>query len=362
MRKSFKYRIYPTKAQEQIILETLEHCRLLYNRLLGERKDAYEKSQHALSRYTQQNSLPMRKEAIPALTHIHSQVLQDVTRRLDKAFQAFFRRVRNKDSKAGYPRFQPIQRYHSFTYPQAVKAWDKIARTVTLSKIGEVRIKLHRPIEGEIKTASVIVKNGKYYAAFSCVLPDVESIENDNPPVGIDLGLKYLAITSDGEFFETPKHLRKSERKLKYLQRQVSRRKKGSKRRKKAVRQLARCHEHIANQRRDNAHKVSRDLVTQYSLIAFEDLKILNMTQNHHLAKSIADAGWNTLVRFTTYKAESAGCRVVLVNPYNTTQECSQCHALVHKELKDRIHDCPHCGYVQDRDINAAENILARAV
>ncbi len=185
---------------------------------------------------------------------------------------------------------------------------------------------------------------------------------NTLPPVGIDLGIKHLAITSDGEFFETPKYLRQSERQLKRWQRQVSRRKKGSKRRKKAVRQLARVHEHIANQRMDNAHKVSRSLVSQYSLIAFEDLKILNMTQNHHLAKSIADASWNMLVQFTTYKAESAGCQVVLVNPYNTTQECSKCHALVHKELQDRIHHCPHCGYVQDRDINAAENILARAV
>lgn len=142
----------------------------------------------------------------------------------------------------------------------------------------------------------------------------------------------------------------------------MSRRKKGSTRRKKAVRQLARLHEHIANQRADNAHTVSRDLVTRYGLVAFEDLKIVNMTQNHHLAKSIADAGWKMLVRFTTNKVESAGCRVVPVNPYNTTQECSQCHALVHKELKDRTHHCPHCGYVQDRDINAAENIRARAV
>ncbi len=178
---------------------------------------------------------------------------------------------------------------------------------------------------------------------------------NTLPPVGIDLGIKHLAITSDGEFFETPKYLRQSERKLKRWQTQVSRRK-------KAARQLARAYEHVANQRADNAHKVSRSLVSQYSLIAFEDLKILNMTQNHNLAKSINDAGWNILVQFTAYKAESAGCRVVLVNPHNTTQECSQCHALVHKELQDRIHHCPHCGYVQDRDINAAENILARAV
>ncbi len=332
---------------------------MLYNRLLGERKDAYAKFQHTLSAYTQINSFPVRKEAIPELKTVHSQVLQDVAKRLDKAFQAFFQRVKSGE-KPGYPRFQPVPRYHSFTYPQT--GWKLSDRTVTLSKIGEVRMKRHRPIEGVIKTATVIAKNGKYYVAFSGEIAMNIIPVSVLPAVGIDLGLKHLATTSDGEFFETPKHLRKSERKLKRLQRQVSRRKKGSKRRKKAVRQLARCHEHIANQRMDNAHKVSRDLVTQYSLIAFENLRILNMTQNHHLAKSIADAGWNTLVQFTAYKAESAGCRVVLVNPYNTTQECSHCHALVHKELQDRIHECPHCGYVQDRDINAAENILARAV
>lgn len=339
--EEIKYRIYPNKAQEQIILETLEHCRLLYNRLLGERKEAYAKEKHTVSAYTQINSFPVRKEAIPELNTVHSQVLQDVAKRLDKAFQAFFRRVK-RGEKPGYPRFQPIQRYHSFTYPQA--GWKVSDRIVTLSKIGDVRIKLHRPIEGVIKTATVIVKNGRYYLAFSCEIATADVPARVLPSVGIDLGLKHLAITSDGEVFETPKYLRKSERKLKRLQRQVTRRKKGSQRRKKAVRQLAGAYEHVANQRADNAHKVSRSLVSQYSLIAFEDLTILNMTQNHHLANSITDAGWNMLVQFTTYKAASAGCRVVQVNPYNTTQECSRCHALVHKELKDRIHDCPQCG------------------
>jgi putative transposase len=359
MRKTFKYRLYPNKAQERIILATLEHCRLLYNRLLGERKEAYEKEKHTLSAYTQINSFPIRKEAIPALKTVHSQVLQDVAKRLDKAFQAFFRRVKS-GAKPGYPRFQPIQRYHSFTYPQT--GWQVTGRTVKLSKIGDVRMKLHRAIEGTIKTATVIAKNGRYYLAFACEITTGDITVNTLPPVGIDLGIKHLAITSDGEFFETPQYLRKSERQLKRLQRQVARRQKGSTRRKKAVRQLARGHEHIANQRADNAHKVSRSLVSRYSRIAFEDLKIVNMTQNHHLAKSITDAGWNRLVQCTTYKAESAGGRVVLVDPYNTTQECSKCHALVHKELKDRVHHCPQCGYVQDRDINAAENILARAV
>lgn len=182
---------------------------------------------------------------------MYSQVFQDVAIRLYTAFQAFFRRVKHGE-KPGYPRFQPIQRYHSFTYPQTGYAIQD--GKIPLSKIGDVKIKLHRPVEGIIKTCTIITKNGKYYAAFSCDISEQMPPVPTHPSIGIDLGIKHLAITSDGEFFLTPKYLRKSERKLKRLQRQVSRRKKGSKRRKKAVRHLARLHEHVANQRADNAH------------------------------------------------------------------------------------------------------------
>ncbi|WP_042227681.1 RNA-guided endonuclease InsQ/TnpB family protein, partial [Paenibacillus popilliae] len=199
----------------------------------------------------------------------------------------------------------------------------------------------------------IIVKNGKYYACFSCEV-EKQPLSQSDEQVGVDLGLLHLAVTSSGETFEVPKHLRKNEKRLKELQRSVSRKKRRSMRRKKAVRILARLHEKVANQRKDHAHKVARQLVNRYGLIAFENLNVQGMVKNHHLAKSIADAGWHQLVQFTTYKAESAGRVVVQVDPRHTSQLCSHCGEIVKKGLSVRMHQCHHCGYVADRDENAA--------
>ena len=361
MRQSFKYRLYPNKTQQQMIEDTMEHCRLLYNRLLTERKEAYEKFGHTLSYVAQANSFPMRKQAIPALQSVHSQVLQDVAKRLDKAFDAFFRRVKNGE-KPGYPRFKSFGRYHSFTYPQGGYALRD--GRIHLSKIGDVKVKLHRPIAGTIKTCTLVAKNGKYYAVFSCE-GEVVSLPPSQAMVGADLGIKHLLVTSDGEYFDHPQSLRKAERKLKRLQRAVSRKKKGSRRRKKAVRHLAKAHERVANQRRDTAHKIARHLVDTYGLIAFEDLNAQGLLKNHHLAKSIADAGWHQLVQVTTYKAERAGRRVVLVDPRYTSQDCSTDGCSYRKTdltLADRTWTCPQCGILHDRDVNASRNILQRAL
>lgn len=215
---------------------------------------------------------------------INSQVLQNVVERLDKAYQAFFRRLK-RGEKAGFPRFKGMNRYHSFTYPQSGYLLE--GKYITLSKVGTIRIKLHRQVQGPIKTCTVISKNGRYYVCLFC---EIETqTQTTGKQIGIDLGITHLAITSDGDFHHAPKYLRKSEQQLKKLQRIVSRRKKGSSRRKKAVKLLAKKHEYIANQRRNNAHQVSHQLVNAYDLIAFEDLKITNMVKNHHLAKSIAD-------------------------------------------------------------------------
>jgi putative transposase len=361
MRQSFKYRLYPTKTQQQIIDETLEHCRLLYNRLLAERQEAYEKSGKTLSYVAQANSFPARKAAIPVLQSVHSQVLQDVAKRLDKAFQAFFRRVKNGE-KPGHPRFKSVGRYHSFTYPQGGYALRD--GHVHLSKIWDVKMKRHRPIEGTIKTCTIVAKNGKYYAVFACAV-EAAPLPSSQTMMGGDLGIKHLLVTSDGECFDHPQSLRKAERQLKRLQRAVSRKKKGSRQRKKAVRRLAKAHERVANQRRDAAHKISRHLVNTYGLIAFEDLNAPGLLKNHHLAKSMADAGWHQLVQYTTYKAERAGRRVVLVDPRFTSQECSTPHCTYRKTdltLADRTWQCPTCGVWHDRDRNAAQNILQRAL
>lgn len=356
MMKSYKFKIEPKKQQVEMIEQTLNLCRWLYNTALEQRKFAYDVRNISVSYNMQQNELPRLKKELPEFKQIQSQVLQDVLRRLDKAFEAFYRRLKAGE-KAGYPRFRGKSRYDSFTYPQS--GFSLEGKVLRLSKIGIIRIKCHRQVEGKIKTCTVIRKNGRYYV---CLSSEIDSIEQSTGrKIGVDLGIKHLAITSEGEFFTHPKYLRKTERKLKRLQRVVSKRKKGSNRRRKAVTLLSKIHEYIANQRKDTNHKISRHLVNHYDLIAFEDLNIKGMVQNHKLAKSIVDAGWNQLVQFTTYKAEYAGKKVIQVNAYQTSQACSECDQIVRKELKERVHKCS-CGYIEDRDVNAARNILKKAI
>lgn len=361
---AFKYRIYPTTIQKNKINFTIERCRLLYNRLLEERILAYKTEGRSLSYNEQTGTITERKKYIPELKQIHSQVLQNVAKRLDRAYEAFFSRV-IKGKSPGFPRFKVQQRYNSFTYSQS--GFSFVDNKLRISKIGDVRIKLHRQPYGKIKSCSITLKNNKYYACITSEV-DAQVLPECTERVGIDLGLKHLAITSEGQTFDAPKHLRVSEQKLKELNRSVSRKKRGSNRRKKCVSLLAKLHEKVANSRKDYAHKVSRSLVNQYSIIAFEDLNIAGMIKNHNLAKSIADAGWGILVEFTSYKAESAGRRVVQVDPKGTSQTCSSCGEIVlkgetlMKGLSQRVHRCPHCGFVADRDENAALNILQRGL
>lgn len=357
MQRTYKFRLYPTKEEQGNIHFALERCRLLYNRLLAERIVAYKQTGQSITYYEQKATLPERKQHIPELKNVHSQVLQHVVERLDKAYQAFFRRVKNGE-KAGFPRFKPESQYNSFTYPQS--GFSIEGKQLVLSKIGHVRIRLHRQPQGTMKTCTIMIKNGKYYACFSC---EVESghLPASEKQIGIDLGVSQLAVTSDGKRIESPQFLRKSEEKLKRKQRAVSKKKRGSNRRRKAVHDLARLHEKVANQRKDYAHKESRKLINEYGFIAFEDLNIQGMVKKHHLAKSITDSGWNQLVQFVTYKAESAGRQVVQVNPYHTSQKCSSCGEIVKKSLAVRVHQCS-CGYMADRDENAAINILKLAL
>jgi len=357
MLKTFKYRIYPTKKQHEVIEQTLYLCRYLYNNALEQRISAYKKHKKSISYNMQQNELPLVKQALPEYKNIHSQVLQDVLRRLDRSFQSFFRRLKTNE-KPGFPRFQGKNRYNSFTYSQS--GFTIKNNKMKLSKIGDVRINFHRKLEGEIKTCAVIRKNGKYYVALVCEVENPK-VTLTNKSVGIDLGISHLAITSDGDFFDNPRHLKKSEKQLKRLQRVVSKRKKGSNRRRKAAQLLARKYEQIANQRKDTNHKVSRKLVDEYDLIVFEDLNVKGMVKNKHLAKSIHEVAWNQLINFTTYKAENAGKEVKLVNPYNTSQICSNCGEIAKKTLAQRKHICS-CGYTAHRDINASINILHRGL
>lgn len=360
MLKTYRYRIYPNNRQKQIIDQTIELCRYLYNCGLEHRILAYRQRRASVYAYQQINELPGIKEVFPDYKNIYSQVLQDVLRRLDKTFSSFFRRVKTGE-KPGFPRYKGENRYHSFTYPQPQENMIPANGKVYLPKIGKVKIKLHREIPGNIKTVTVTRRNGKYYACFTV---EVESVllPKTGRTVGIDVGVSAFVATSDGLLVQSPQTYRKAEKSLKTLQREVSRRKKGSNRRRKSVQKLASVHEKIANQRKDIAHKTARYLVNNYDLIAHEDLQIKNIVKNHHLAKSIQDSGWGMFFDILAYKAEEAGKQVVKVNPYNTSQICSGCGHIVKKTLAVRIHKCPHCGLELDRDINAARNILAAAL
>jgi len=357
MLKAYKFRIYPTKSQRTKMEQTLDLCRWTYNKTLEIRKNAWENEGKSLSKYETNNLLPEWKADKPELKDVFSQVLQNVHERVDLALKAFLRRVKAGE-KPGYPRFRGRGRYDSFTYPQ--KGFKIDSGKLYLSKIGNIKINLHRPIEGKIKRLTVRrAATGKWYACFSVEIEDQPKPPwKDGSLVGIDVGLESFATLSNGEKISNPRLFREEEHELARVQRKLSKAPKGTPDRKKALKVVERVHERIANERYEFAHQISNDLVKRFGLIAFEDLNIKRMVKNHSLAKSIGDVAWNMLVTLTSYKAESAGSMVVLVDPRNTSKMCSRCGILVEKTLSDRVHNCPQCGLSVDRDWNAAINIL----
>lgn len=359
MRKTYKYRLYPTKKQIQKLNWTLDMCRVLYNSCLLDRKNRYEQTGKGLTRIDQQKILVTDKKNIEFLKEIHSQVLQDVLFRVDKAFQSFFRRIKAGEEEPGYPRFKGVGRYDSITYPQE-PAFEVTPIGLRLSKIGVIKIKMHRSIYGTVKTCIIRKEVDKWYACFSVEYSPVLKPIPDKS-IGIDVGIKSFATMSDGSVIDNPKHLRKSEQKLISKQRQLSKKKKGSNNRKKARLTVARLHRKVKNQRSDFHHQVSRKIVDNYGFIAVEDLNIKGMVRNHSLAKSIFDAGWGQFLGYLEYKAEDAGVQIEKVSPHYTSINCSVCGKPVPKTLADRMHKCPYCGIVICRDVNAAQNILLKS-
>lgn len=354
MRLTYKYRLYPTKAQEAELDEWLESLRLLYNFALAERRDAYETEKRIISVYGQKRALPGLKRRFSRYAKVHSQVFQDALFRLDRAFKRFF-------GGGGYPRFKAKERYRSFTYPQATAfRVVKDGKKIRLSGIGNVKLRYHRPFEGVPKTATVTrYPSGKWYVSISCELSDTPV--QDAPLTGFDLGLDNYLTSSDGKATEPLRALKKGEKKLRREQRRLSRKGKVSNNRRKQRTRVARAHEKVANQRRDFLHKTSRCVTNSHQGFAFERLQVSSMLGNHKLAKAISDAGWSTFVSMMAYKAEKAGKPFVLVEAQGTTRECSCCGSVVPKSLAERVHDCPCCGLILDRDHNAAINIQRRA-
>jgi putative transposase len=357
--KAYKFKIKrPSKRIAQQFEQTLDRCRELYNSALRERIDAYQITGKSVNYQQQQNQLPDIKLVREDVAAIHSQVLQDPLRRVSRAFDAFFQRCLKGDKKAGFPRFKQKSRYHSFTYPQS--GFKLVGNKLQLSKIGSVRLRLSREIEGKIKTCSITRQVDGWFVIFAVEENQSRYIAKTGEAVGIDVGLENFATLSTGVSVENPRYLRKAERELKIQQRKVSKKKKAGSNRRKAVRLLAKKHLKVANQRKDFFHKVSLQLIREFDEIAVEDLNIKGLVKNHHLAKSISDAGWGTFMSILENKAENAGRRVWKVPAAFTSQDCSQCGERVKKSLSQREHRCIGCGYVAHRDHNAALNIKAR--
>jgi putative transposase len=354
-RKTSKFRLYPNRQQQQRLTATLDVCRELYNAGLQERIEAW-KNRTPVRVFDQINQLPDIKQIRPDVAGVFSQVLQDTLRRLDKTYKAFFARVK-RGQKAGFPRFKGRNRYDSFTYPQSGFA---LGAKLQLSKIGSIKIKQHRDIEGEIKTLTIRREAGCWYACFSVEYQPTKLPHNSNN-IGVDVGLEAFATLSNGTRIENHRYYQAAQAKLRRAQRKVARRaNKKSKRRRKAILLLQKAHQHVANQRKDFQHKLAYWLVQHFGMIAVEDLNIKGLSAGI-LAKAVHDVGWSSFLTMLAYKAENAGRQVIKVDPKYTSQECPQCHALEKKSLSERVHRCD-CGLTIGRDHAAAFVILGRGL
>lgn len=354
--KTFKYRLYPSKSQKRLLEATLETCRRFYNDCLAERKDAYEQEKRTVGKVEQLRRVKTLKATSPYAVNIHSHILQVVVADLDKAFQAFFRRVKAGE-EPGYPRFKGRNRFDSFGLKEYGNGFKLDGRRLKLSGIGRIAVRWHRPLDGTIKTVRVVRRAGHWYACFSCET-EAQPLEPTGQVIGVDVGIASMIVTSDGEKVDNPKWYRKEQAKLRRCQRRVARRKKGGSNRRKAVRLLQRQHERIQNRRKDFLNKLAHKLVSQNDAIAIEDLQVKNMVRNRHLSKSIMDAGWGYFRQRLEAKAVEAGRIIVVVPPAYTSKTCSGCGTIFeHLTLSDRWVECD-CGLSLDRDYNAALNIL----
>jgi len=364
--RTFEYRLYPNKEQSHLLLQCLRESRLIYNEMLETVKAQYAEKGTFPTKYDLTARFKRRGgEHVPAST---VQMLAD---RLSNSLKRFLAAKELGLPDVGFPRFKKPNRWHSIQlrqYGTSRDVWlDEDQKHLHVpAKLGKLlKIKLHRPIEGTPKTVHLVHRaDGLWYALIVCEtepLTDHAPSECTHPDIGIDVGLKSFLTDSESRTVENPRFYRTSQKTLRRKQRTLSRRKKGSHRRRKAARSTAQTHLKIARQRRDFHFKTAKQYALDYHVIAAEKLSILNMVQNHSLAKSIMDASWGAFLAILEDKAARAGHQVVRVNPRFTSQRCHQCGEIVQKSLSVRTHICPFCGYIADRDINAAQNILLRA-
>ena len=355
MNRNYRFRLYPSKAQEMEMLEVIDSCRKLYNHFLGE----WKKTEKIPTKYDLQSKIPALVRERPALENVHSKTRQYVLWQLYSNLRGL-RGLKQKGRRVGRLRFKKYGRYKTFVYNQT--GFALIDNKLHLSKIGSIPIQLHRKIKGKIK--QVYIKreqSGRWFVTFS-VEQDSEKLGTTGKVVGLDLNIENYLTDSNGERVEHPHKLLKLEERLKVGQRKLSRKKKGSKNRLRQIVRLARIHERITDRRRDFLHKLSHYYIDNYDLIAVEDLSVKEMIESSHNSKNKVDSAWSTFVQMLSYKAEGAGRALVKVDPKNTTQNCSRCGNHVYKQIWVRTHKCPACGFVIDRDHNAAINILNKAL
>ncbi len=354
VQQMFKYRIYPSSKQKICLINNFKICKSAYNNLLAISKDVYKFGNVSLTKFDYD---AITKGYSP---YIHSQVMQNVSDRVSKAFANFFRRVKQNAKRKGFPRYK--SRVMSITYPQS--GFKFISnKHIKVSKIGNLPIILHRVPKGKIKTMTIKQNKARqWFATFCCEMSETKVVHaNPKSKVGIDVGLKDFAVMSNGEFISNPRHLIKSEARLKILHKRVSRKAKGSANRRKARFRLAKLYERVNNQRSDFLHKLSRKIVAKFGIIAVEDLQIKNMVRNHHLAKHISDASWSNFIKCLEYKAVTSGSKLVKVNPRGTSMACSKCGNIQDMPLAIREFSCASCGFACHRDLNSSYNILVRA-
>lgn len=353
MYKAYKYRIFPTEPQKELIHKHCGSVRFLYNLALETKITAYLGSKVNLSRYDLQKQLVELKKELPWLKETNSQSLQSALINLDEAYRKFFK-------GSGFPKFKSNHTKQSFHVPQNVMIeGDKLI----IPKFREgIKLIQHRPTKGEIKSATVsITSTGKYFVSILCDTgEDFKSKQpiKEESSIGIDLGIKDFLVTSEGEVIENPKFLRNSIERLKVLQRRASKKQKGSQNRKKANKRVALLHEKIKNQRQDFLHKVSSRLVSENQTICLENLGVSNMMKNHNLAQAISDVSWSEFNRMIEYKAEWYGVNVLRIGRFAPSSKTCEC-GVINKDLKlsDRVWECKSCGRVNERDLLAARNI-----